>query len=421
MTRNKILAILAFGLISITAVEAGEILTWEACVTQASQNNPELLAAQASLRSAEYQTKAAGSGFLPQVSASVNYTDENTSVPAAASSSTANYSAAVTATQNIFSGFQDKAKLAQGTANQEAAQANLDSIKAKVSFDLKSAFAALLYAQNYLKLTDDIIRRREENMRLVELRFEGGRENKGSFLLSRASLSQAKLDNLQAQHALQVAQEQLANALGKKSSSEVQIAGSIPLKEPETVVDLEQLALQTPDHRQVSAQEKSATAGVSLAQSPLYPSLNLTGTSARQGNNWIPDNNRHSVGVSLSIPLYNGGRDYYGTRSAVNDLSAATYNRERVDQQLITKLRQASTGYIEAVEKLKVDQSFVEAATARAEIARNKYDNGLISFEDWDIIENDLISRQKTLVQSQRDRIVSEASWEQIQGKGVIP
>jgi len=413
---------LALGLLSIVSAEAGELLTWEACVVQASQNNPELLAAQASLRSSEYQAKVAGSGFLPQVSASVNYTDENASAPGTASSTTASYSVSVTATQNLFAGFQDKAKVAQGSANKEASQANLDSIKAKVSFDLKSAFAALLYAQNYLKLTGDIIRRREENMRLVELRFEGGRENKGSFLLSKASLSQARLDYLQAQHALQVAQEQLANALGKnRSSSEIQIIGNIPLKEPEAAVDLEQLALQTPDHRQISAQEKSAAAGVNLAQSQLYPSLNLTGTAAKQGNSWIPDNDRHSVGVSLSIPIYSGGRDYYGTRSAVSDLSAANYNRERVDQQLITKLRQSSTGFIEAVEKLKVDQSFVEAATARAEIARNKYDNGLISFEDWDIIENDLISRQKTLVQSQRDRIVSEASWEQIQGKGVIP
>ncbi len=420
MNFQKILTILALGLLSAVSAKASELLTWEACVAQASQNNPELLAAQANLRSSSFQAKAAGSGFLPQISASVNYTDEN--IPSSISTSnSASYSAAVTATQNLFAGFQDKAKVAQGSANQEAAQANLDSIKAKVSFDLKSAFAALLYAQNYLKLTADIIQRREENMRLVELRFEGGRENKGSFLLSKASLSQAKLDYLQAQHALLVAQEQLANALGRNRSSEIQIIGNIPLKEPEMSLELESLALQTPDHRQASAQEKSAAAGVNLAQSQLYPSLNLSGTTAKQGNNWFPDNDRRSVGVSLSIPLYSGGRDYYATRSAVSDFSAATYNRERVDQQLITKLRQSSTGFIEAMEKLKVDQSFVEAATARAEIARNKYNNGLISFEDWDIIENDLISRQKTLVQSQRDRIVSEAGWEQVQGKGVIP
>lgn len=86
-----------------------------------------------------------------------------------------------------------------------------------------------------------------------------------------------------------------------------------------------------------------------------------------------------------------------------------------------TKLKQTFASYQEAVERLKVDTELLDAATIRAEIARNKYNNGLLSFEDWDIIENDLISRQKFVLQSRRDRIVAEAVWEQAQGKGVIP
>jgi hypothetical protein len=49
------------------------------------------------------------------------------------------------------------------------------------------------------------------------------------------------------------------------------------------------------------------------------------------------------------------------------------------------------------------------------------YNNGLITFTDWDIIENDLILRQKSLLQTERDRVVAEAAWEQVQGLGVIP
>ena len=160
---------------------------------------------------------------------------------------------------------------------------------------------------------------------------------------------------------------------------------------------------------------------MTLSRSQLYPSLNLTGTASRVGDSWFPDRDSHSMGVSLSIPLYSGGRDYYGTKSAVSNLSAASYNRERVDQQLLAQLQQAYTTYVEAVQQLNVNLAFVEAATARAEIARNKYNNGLLSFEDWDIIENDLIVRQTALVLSQRNRVTTEAAWEQAQGKGVIP
>ncbi|MGE5240026.1 MAG: TolC family protein, partial [Bacteroidota bacterium] len=298
---TKIIAALLLSL-SLTAPARAELLTWEACVARAGQNNPELRAAQENLSSAAYQTKAARSGFLPQLSAGVNYTDQSTSFATSTFGTTSTYSASVTATQNLFAGFQDQAKVAQSRANQEVTQASLDATKAKVSFDLKSAFAGLLYAQNYLKLTESIIQRRAENMRLVELRFEGGWENKGSLLLSKASLSQAELDHLQAQHAAQVAQEQLANVLGENRAEDIQITGDIPLAEPAQTLDLQRVAQQTPDHRQAIGQEQAASAGVTLARSPLYPSLNLTGSTGRQGNNWIPDNDSHSVGVSLSIP-----------------------------------------------------------------------------------------------------------------------
>jgi hypothetical protein len=57
----------------------------------------------------------------------------------------------------------------------------------------------------------------------------------------------------------------------------------------------------------------------------------------------------------------------------------------------------------------------------RAEIARSKYNNGLLSFEDWDLIENDLINRQKALLVSVRERVTAEAGWEQARGEGAIP
>jgi outer membrane protein len=57
----------------------------------------------------------------------------------------------------------------------------------------------------------------------------------------------------------------------------------------------------------------------------------------------------------------------------------------------------------------------------RSELGRAKYKNGLLNFEDWNAIESDLINRQKAKLQSQRDRVVAEAAWEQATGKGVIP
>ena len=401
--------------LALPVVAAAETLSWEACVTMTAQQNAALRAAYDNVRAAEHLARSAFGGYLPSVSASAGRTKYDYST----SSST--YTASVTATQNLFAGFKDQAGVEQAEANKAAADAALRIARAQASFDLKSAFAALRYAQDSQKLADDIVRRREENLRLVELRFEGGRENKGSFFLSRASASQARYERLQAQHALWVAQESLARVLGKDEARTIDILGNVPEAPPPATVALDTLLPRTPEYEQALAQEKAAEADVRIARSGLLPTLNLTGTAGRQGESWVPNDHRNSAGVSLTVPIYSGGKDYYATKGAAASLAAAQANRENTVRTLRTKLQQGYTGYVQAEEKRRVDLEFVEAAATRAEIARSKYNNGLLSFEDWDIIENDLISRQKAALVSQRDRITAEASWEQAQGAGAIP
>lgn len=396
------------------AVCAAE-LTWEACVTLTAQQNAALRAAYDNVRAAEHQARSAFGGYLPSVSASAGHTKYNPSTGSSA------YTASITATQNLFAGFKDQASVAQAEANTAAAEAALGIAKAQASFDLKSAFAALRFAEDNLKLADDIIRRREENLRLVELRFEGGRENKGSYFLSRAALAQARYERLQALHAIAVAQETLARVLGRDAAAGIAIAGNVPEAAPPEKIDLEALLTQAPEYRQALAQEKAAGEAVRIARAGLLPTLNLTGTAGRQGDDWFPGDRRNSAGVSLSVPIFSGGSDYYATQGAAASLSAAQANRENLARTLRTKLQQGYTGFVQAEAKRTVDREFLAAAATRAEIARSKYNNGLLSFEDWDIIENDLISRQKAALASSRDRVTAEAAWEQAQGKGVIP
>ncbi len=403
------------------------VLVWETCVQEAAANNPDLRAARANLNAAAYSAKGAYSGYLPQLSAGASYNDISGSGAAitsasATTTSQSTYNASISLSQNLFAGYQDQAKVAQGAANREASTASLAAAKAKLSQDLKDAFIGLKYAQDNVLLTEKIMHRLEENLRLVELRFESGNENKGSFLLTKASLAQARYDHLQAQQDLVSAQTQLARVLGRGDSGVLEVRGDVPLTEPGAAApDFQQLVRQIPDYQQVAAQQKSAAAGVTLARSGLYPSLDLSGSVARVGDNWFPDSTRRSVGLNLNVPLYSGGKDYYATKSAVSSLDAAASNTDSTERQLLVKLRQTYASYVESAEKLTVDQAFLDAATTRAEIARSKYNNGLMSFEDWDLIENDLIQRQKTFLQSQRDRVVAEAAWEQAQGKGVIP
>jgi outer membrane protein len=425
--KNRLLRCgLLVGLALATPVHA-ETLTWSDCVREVEANNADLRTAQANLQAADANASAAYGGMYPQVSAGIGYTDTSGTVSSGSGTigSTTyvgkTYNASLSASQNLFAGFKDTARIEQGAANRDVATASLVLAKARVSQALKSAFAGLKYAQDSVSLAASIVQRQEENLRLVELRFESGNENKGSLLLTRAGVESARLTQLQAMQAVVTARAQLAQVLGRPTTDDLAVTGDVPHADPGATPDFHQIALQTPDFAQVAAQEKSASASVTLARGGFYPSLDLTGSVGRLGSEWTPQGERRSVGLNLSVPIFSGGRDYYATRSAVASLDAASSNKQTVERSVLVSLKQAYANYVQAVEQLKVNQAFVDAAEVRAEIARAQYNNGLISFNDWSLIESDLIQRQTSYVLSQRDRIVAEASWEQVQGKGVIP
>jgi outer membrane protein len=415
-----------------TGTAFAETLTWRDCVEEASRANPSLQSSREGVSSAHFQTKSAYGNYFPQISGNVNASDGaiSSNVPgtltpsgSGVSSGGANafFSTSIQASQNVFAGFADKAKIGQGKANEGIARAGFDVARSKASFDLKSAFAGLQYAQEEMKLANEIIRRRKDNKDMVELRFESGGENKGSLLLSEANLKDAQFGTLQAKNDIEVGRQQLAQVLGRDTSSDLRITGLVPLKSPPPTPNLDALMRETPQYRQAVSQKQFTKQSIVAARSPFFPNLNLTAAAGRQGDTFFPEGNRWTVGGNLSIPFFNGGRDFYNLKSAKATDAAAAYNLESTETQVRSDLAQAYANYLESIERLTTDQSFLTAASIRAEIARSEYSNGLMTFQDWDVIENDLIGRQKNFLLSQKNRVVAEAAWEQAQGKGVIP
>jgi outer membrane protein TolC len=70
----------------------------------------------------------------------------------------------------------------------------------------------------------------------------------------------------------------------------------------------------------------------------------------------------------------------------------------------------------DVIDKVEVQQKFLEAAEERARITQAQYSTGLISFDNWTIIEDDLVNAKKSFLDVQANASVTEATW--IQAKG---
>ncbi|HYX34496.1 MAG TPA: TolC family protein [Oligoflexus sp.] len=408
---------------------AKSALTWQAAVTEATRNNAELKAAQQNLDAANTNIQVARSGYLPKISASftagINGSDATRSMDPSTygdlqSKVNDSYGASIEASETIFDGFATQSRVSQAQSRVRETEQQIQILKARLSYDLKTAYSGMMQAQRSLRLYQDIIKRREENLRLVELRFAGGQENKGAVRLSEAYLKQARFEEMQARDNFNVTRARLNTVLGRGDDTSYELRNDVPLSDIPGLVDFASLARNTPDYRLNRAQEETATADLSLARAGFYPQLGVRGSIGRQDDKFFPEDEAWSLSLVLTVPLFSGGSDYYTRQGAINRLTAAGLTRENAERDIVARLRQAHVTLAESAERLKVDESFREAVTLRAEIARSKYNNGLTTFDDWDLIESDLITRQRAVLSSQGNRVIAEAAWEQAQGRGAL-
>ncbi|HJT24427.1 MAG TPA: TolC family protein, partial [bacterium] len=261
MKIRKTLLHATIGLVLISGAEklqAQTALTWDDCVKEASAHNPDLLAAEQSLKAADDTHVASLGQFFPQISfnASINRNGSgglNDAFNSAVYGQNSNLS--LNATQDIFSGFKDFASVDQSNAQLDTARAQLQQAKAQLSHDLRIDFYGLLYAQKQIDLFKAISDRQKANMDLVGMNFKGGTDNKGSFLQAQAAYQEAVFELDQAKRNLRVSQRQLDQALGRGPMDDVEVTGDFETPTlPADLPNFASLALQTPAHRQSLAQ-----------------------------------------------------------------------------------------------------------------------------------------------------------------------
>ncbi len=417
ISRNVVLAVLP--LFNLRLAAASAPLTWTEAVRETAQRNPDLAAERASVSAAEAQYRAAFASFLPSISGNLDVSrgDSQTSTPSTT------YDASLSGRYNLFNGLADQALLAQRRANLDEAKARYNDIASDVSQQLLSAFARLLFAQDQLSLSVAIADRRRENLRLVELRYEGGRENKGSYLRTKADYHSSLYDVNQSSRTLRIAKREMSRVVGQGDFEMIVASGTLEadrhvLTEP--LPDFETLALQTPAYRQADAQTRAAHAGITTAASGFSPTLDTSALGGRFASTWPPERDRWSVGASLSIPIFSGGATFQELRRAQAQRDRARFAQSSAATLLARQLEEAHAALANAVENVAAQDEYEQAAYVRAQIARGQYGNGLISFFDWDGIENELIQRQRSRLAAWRDALLADAAWQNTRGTGAF-
>jgi len=397
------------------------VLGWNACVAEARTANPSLREAELSLAATRLRRNASWSDFLPRVSASLSTSDGGQNNRLWFRDMHAgSWSARVSASQSLFAGFSSIADVIRNYASVRREEASLAQAAADLRARLRRAYVDVEYGQENVKVQEGIAQRRRANADLVRLKYEAGREDKGSAMRAEADAKQSAFEAARSRRALILARQVLARELGRDEFSPFRVETDWNFAPPPAGPDVAALAERTPGVASAAAAADAAHASVMSARASFYPSMDADASIGRSGPHFFPGEDRSwSVGASVSWNLFSGGRDWFAWR-------AARHEAEQADTQLAAARRNARVSvqdgyfsYVDAHEGLAVSIQFLEAARTRAEIGRAQYANGLLGFVEWDLIEGELVGAERSEVAARRDGLNAEAEWRRALGEGL--
>jgi outer membrane protein TolC len=404
--------VMSFNCCFLNAAGADEALTWKECVQEAKKSHPDLISAEAVVNQAQANQAIATSNILPQVSTEVRQSTSRTSTKRSDT-----YSYGVTAQQLLFDGLKTPYDIAAAAKNVKSARYNYEVTSADIRLRLRTAFIELLKDQQFVTIAEDIAVRRKQNADLVQLLYDGGREHRGSLLTAQANRAEAEFEVTQAQRTITVAQRQLSKELGRMEVKPIKVTGNFEvINAKRERPNFEALATTNPSLESLLAKKEAAKLSLKSAKAEFFPQVYANAQAGRSDSYWPPDNDEWSVGATLTFPLFEGGRRWANVSKAKAVLSQAQEDERSTRDSLALTLEQTWTNWQNALDNVAVQKNFLQAAEERAKIAQAQYSNGLISFDNWIIIEDDLVRAKKSFLDAQANAFLAEAQWIQARG-----
>jgi NodT family efflux transporter outer membrane factor (OMF) lipoprotein len=398
-------------------------------VTQALAANPDMTAAQATLRQARETTRAGQGAFFPQVDISATEKRQQVSLAALGFGTGSKTYSVLTGAVNVsytldaFGGVRRQVEQLNAQAEYQRFQLEATGLTLAANVINTAINEASLQAQ--IDTTRAIIKSDTDALNLVQQRFQLGGISQVEVLQQQSLLDSqvATLPGLQKQ--LQQQRNQLAAYLGGRPSgyamptlklNDLTLPDELPVSLPSQLVE------QRPDIRAYSALLHAAYAGVGIATANMLPQISLSAAIGRDGNDYAglftPASLVWNVAANLAQPVFQGGTLSARRRAsqAALEVAAAQYSStvnvafQNVADALVAIERDADT--------LRAALATQKTAAASLAVAKSQYQAGAGTYLNVLTAEQADYSARLTLISAQTARFTDTVALFQALGGG---
>ena len=358
---------------------------------QATSQNQSIKAALARVDQSRSLARVSRSEFFPNVTFDPNYSRERYSPnqePNFGAITAPNFRTPLDLSYEIDLWGRVRRGFEGARADAQAGVADFFTAQLSVQSEVAQNYFTLRSTDNQRGIVRETLKLRQEAYDLVQSRAKSGTANELDVARAETELATAGAELL----GLERSRSQLENALAVlagRIAPQFNVADTghyhpeIPVVPAGLPADLLE---RRPDVSSAERQLAAANARIGVARAAFFPVLRLTASGGFVSGdldtllNW--DSHVWSIGPSLSLPLFAGGRNKANlsrARSAYDE--AVAHYRQQV-LVAFAEVQENLTGLKFLAEQSVVSERATAAATEAARLARVRYDAGIVSYLD---------------------------------------
>jgi len=411
--------------------------TLEKAVEIALQNKEALKASALDLRSSKQDIKSSYSGILPSLRASTTMTESrfpeqtvgfNQSSGEILSdvSSITSASSNISINQNIYDGgvWWNNIRLAKN--NYKISDQFNRQIKTNIIRNVHFAYFNYLKAMQLLGVARSNLMSSQQQLALVEQKFDLGSAKKTDLLKAKVRFGQARVDLISNDASLKSAYRNLKNAMGLINTNDEFSISDVerPLEIiPEFETGFELIQKFNPSIKAKQYQIVAAKIGTKIAKGSRMPNISISASAFGTAesisdavSNSFGDNQRTNTSLSISLPLYSGN-----TISTRIQKAKLTVNKQ--ESEYLTQLEDISVQLKDLIDQLQnfseiipINETVLESAEEDLKLSQVRYSQGSTTILEVLNAQVSVVQAKSSLVRSKYDAFIQQANLKALLG-----
>ena len=408
------------------SVEKNIDMTLDKCIELALGNNPQINAAFHDILASDSRIKQVWSNYFPQVSWQTGYTRirQLQLSDALGTNLTFNYFilGQVTLQQMLydFGVTQNQATIKR--LDYEAYKTTLGATINDVIYQTKDAYYNLLYAFENKRVAEDTVNKFEMFYNQAKAFYEIGMNPKVDVTIAEVNLSNAKLQLIQADNAVNLAVARLNNVMGVPFIDKYNVQERLKYQPVDVTFNqsIEIARDARPELKLAELKVESANQTLKLVKKSYFPTLSIEGQLQIGGKSWT-SNYGYNLGGYLNFPTVNG-------MLIKNEIQEARYlydkeiaNAKNTQNQIYLEIQNAYLMLEEKKNQMPVAMLGVKQAKENYELSYGRYRVGEANPTELKDAQINYQQAQLSYYNALYQYNSAKASLEKAIGKNLVP